>query len=330
MKRYIALLLFVALLSVRPTLSAQFDRYQWDTISTKNLPSGRHENGFVAYKGKFYLIGGRGIHPVNVYDPNTNAWETKKKTPFEMHHFQAVVHDSIIYIVGGMTGRYPKEKPLTHIWCYYPENDLWKKGAEIPKERRRGSAGATVYNDKIFLVGGIKLGHTSGTTNLFDCYDLKTKTWKTLTDAPHIRDHFSAVIAKNKLYCVGGRNTSVHNPTKFSAFFGATVPQVDYYDFEKQTWYTMEHDLAIPSAAGAIVLLHEQLVYFGGESNQKLAHNQTQSLDLLTGRWAVHHNMITGRHGTNAIVHNGAIYTAAGSGTRGGGKLTSLEIFSLR
>lgn len=306
---------------------AQLEQYQWKTVETIGSPDGRHENAFVKFDNKFYLIGGRGINHINVYNPKTNEWKTKGKTPIEMHHFQAVVHKNVIYVVGGMTGRYPKEQPLTNIWKYYPKKDMWKKGVEIPRDRRRGGAGTVIYNNKIYLVGGIKFGHTSGTTNFFDCFDITTQKWETLTDAPHIRDHFSAITVKDKLYCIGGRNTSVHYRDSFSAFFKAIVAEVDYYDFKTNNWYTMRNPLPIPTAAGAVIYLKNKLIYFGGESNQKLAHNQTQCLDLESYTWKTHSPMIMGRHGTGAILHQDAIYIAAGSEKRGGGKLTSMEVF---
>jgi len=193
----------IALSQFSNTVSAQnlsLSDYRWTTIETKGEAVGRHENNFVEYQNKFFLIGGRGINPVNVFDPLTNTWETKKKTPLEFHHFQAVVYKDEIYVVGAMTGGYPKEKPVENIWIYYPGKDEWRISSAIPPERRRGSSGAVVYKGKIYLVGGIEFGHTSGTNNYFDSYDLKTKKWEILTKAPNIRDHFSAIIVDDKLY----------------------------------------------------------------------------------------------------------------------------------
>ncbi|MEX0980592.1 MAG: DUF1080 domain-containing protein [Bacteroidales bacterium] len=59
-----------------------------------------------------------------------------------------------IYLIGAMTDRYPKEPPMKNIWIYYPETDTWKEGPEIPENRQRGSAGAVLYNDKIFIAAG--------------------------------------------------------------------------------------------------------------------------------------------------------------------------------
>jgi Domain of Unknown Function (DUF1080)/Kelch motif len=303
--------------------------FRWLPIEANGDVVGRHENAFIEYHNKFYLIGGRGVNPVNVFDPKTNSWETKGKSPMEIHHFQAVVYGNAIYLVGAMTGGYPEENPLDCIWIYYPETDKWVKGAEIPEPRRRGGAGAVVFDDKIYIAGGIKLGHTSGTTNYFDSYDLKTGKWEALTDAPHIRDHFPAIVANAKMYCIGGRNTSVHHPEEFSAFFNATISEIDYYDFLERKWYTLKEPLPVPTAAGGLVKMDNNLLYIGGEGIQNQAYNQSQCLDLSTGKWSQLAPLNTGRHGSGAVLYDNTIYFAAGSPNKGGGNLSTIEVFSL-
>lgn len=325
--------MLIALIVIFPCLGLQgqpesLSGYRWTPVDAEGDVSGRHENAFVEYNNKFYLIGGRGVKPVNVFDPETKTWQTKGETPIEIHHFQAVVYGDAIYLVGAMTGGYPREKPLENIWIYYPETDQWEKSAEIPESRRRGGAGAAIYNDKIYLAGGIKFGHTSGTTNYFDSYNLKTGNWEMLTDAPHIRDHFPAIVADDKLYCIGGRNTSVHYSNNFGAFFNATIPEVDYYDFKEEKWYTLKEPLPVPTAAGGIVKIDNCLIYMGGEGSLSQAYNHTQCFDVGTGEWSQLAPMHTGRHGTGAILHNNKVYIAAGSPNRGGGNMGSIEVFS--
>lgn len=302
--------------------------YRWTTVDTKGLPTGRHENSFVEYKGKFYLLGGRGLNPVDVYDPTTNTWKEKSKSPIQMHHFQAVVYKNAIYVICAMTGGYPNEPALENIWIYYPETDKWEKGPEIPVARRRGGAGTVIYNDKIYIACGIKVGHTSGTTNYFDCYDLKTGEWSQLIDAPHIRDHFPAIVVNNKMYCIGGRNSSVHNADNFGAFFNATETAVDYYDFKQEKWFTLKDPLPNGTAAGAVVTIDNKILYLGGEGTQVQAYKNTQCLDLQTEKWSQLPSLITGRHGSGAVILKDKIYIVAGSPVKGGGALTSLEVFA--
>lgn len=329
MTRNPSLYFFLILLFVSSLAHGQaLPNYRWTLLETRGEVKGRHENAFVEYKNKFYLIGGRGINPVNVFDPATNTWASKGKSPMEIHHFQAVVVGDAIYLMGAMTGRYPKETPLENIWIYYPENDTWEKGAEIPKDRRRGGAGAVLYGNKIYMIGGIEYGHTSGTNNYFDSYNIQTGDWEILTKAPHVRDHFPAIVVNNKLYCVGGRNTSVHHPNRFGAFFDATIPYIDVYDFEQEQWYTLKEELPFPSAAGGLVEIDNKLIYMGGEGEFKHAYYQTQCLDLESGKWEQLAPMVIGRHGSGAILHNNKIYVAAGSQNQGGGNMNSIEVFA--
>lgn len=326
-------LLFISILVLGGSVVVAQDNllsdYRWETIDATGDVTGRHENAFVEYKGKFYLIGGRGINPVNVFDPETNSWEVKSKSPMQIHHFQAVVYRDAIYIMGAMSGGYPGEKPLANIWIYYPEADEWEKGPEIPENRRRGGAGTVAYNGKIYMVCGIEYGHTSGTNNYFDSFDPETGEWEVLTKAPHIRDHFPAIVVDDKLYCIGGRNTSIHYPDNFGAFFNATVPEIDVYDFKEKKWHTLPETLPVPTAAGGAVNIGSNILYMGGEGSQKQAYNQTQCLDIFTGQWSQLSPMVTGRHGTSAINYEGKIYKAAGSPNKGGGNLTSIEVFSM-
>ncbi|GEC72593.1 Kelch motif-containing protein [Flavobacterium flevense] len=308
--------------------SDNLSNYRWTTIDTKGKVTARHESSMVEYKEKFYLIGGRGMNPVDVFNPKTNTWEEKSKPPLEIHHFQAVIYKDAIYLIG-MTGRYPNEEPLNNIWLYYPEKDKWEKGAEIPQFIKRGGAGAVVYQDKIYLVCGIDLGHTSGTNNNFNSYNLITGEWETLTKAPHIRDHFSTIVVDDNMYCIGGRNTSFHLPDNFGAFFDQTMPYIDVYNFKENKWHTMKEELPYPTAAGGLVYFQNKIIYFGGEGFLKQAYNTTQCLDLSSGKWSQLASLNTGRHSGGTVVHNNKIYVAAGSPVKGGANLNSMEVFSL-
>lgn len=309
--------------------NGNLEDYTWTTIDAKGDVTARHESSMVLYKNKFYLLGGRGINPINIFNPKTNTWEAKSKTPIEMHHFQAVVYKDAIYVIA-MTGKYPKETPLDHIWLYYPEKDIWEKGPEIPKGRRRGGAGVSIYKDKLYITCGIDLGHTSGTNNNFDSYDLITGEWQVLTKAPHIRDHFSTIVIDDNLYCIGGRNTSFHYLERFSAFFEQTVPFVDVYSFIEKKWFTLNDTLPYPTAAGGLINFDNKIIYFGGEGKLKSAYNQTQCFDIKTGKWSLLAPLNVGRHGGGSVVFNDKIFTAAGSPNRGGGNMDSIEVFSLK
>ncbi|GAB3163293.1 PKD domain-containing protein [Telluribacter humicola] len=297
----------------------------WQTIApSSGAPSARHEGAYVQAGDKFYLMGGRGIKPVQVYDPVTKTWTNAASTPIELHHFQAVTLDGLIYVVGAFTGGYPAETPVPQVYIYDPKANQWLVGADIPADRRRGAAGVIVRNNKIYMVGGNTKGHNNGYVEWFDEFDPATSTWKVLPNAPRTRDHFHAAAIGDKLYAAGGRRSSANTGQVFSL----TVPEVDVYDFGSGQWSTLSSPIPTQRGASTAAVLGGELVVIGGESSQPQAHNDTESYNPSTNAWQRLANMQQGRHATQAIVNNGAIYIVAGSGGQGGSpELSSQEVF---
>ncbi len=300
---------------------------KWQTITpTSGVFTAREENSYAQAGNKFYLLGGRSIMPVQEYDPVNKTWANKAAPPIELNHFQAINLDGLIYAAAAFTGAFPHETPVAQIYMYDPAANKWLTGSTIPQARRRGSAGAVVYNNKIYLVGGITDGHWSGWVSWFDEYDPATNTWKVLPDAPRARDHFHVEVINNKLYVAGGRRSSQSTGQLFSL----TIPQVDVYDFVSGQWSTLPSSSNIPTpraGAGSVVLGNE-LIVIGGEDTLPVAHKETEALNTSTNTWRRLADLQQGRHGTQAIVNNNGIYIAAGAGNQGGSNLlTSQEAF---
>lgn len=306
-----------------PYVQAPVDR-PWETLDAEGEPTARHEAALVTFEEKLFLIGGRRVNPVDIFDPRTNRWTARSPTPLEMHHFQAVVLDDAIYLIGAMTGRFPNETPLERVVKYLPESDEFQFEHGIPVDRRRGGAGAAVYDEKIYLVGGITDGHNGGFKPWFDEYDPSTGQWRILADAPNSRDHFQAVVLNDRLYAVGGRQTS-HSTGKL---FDNTIAQVDVYDFKTNAWLPSEDCPVLPTPrAGNMVMTHgDWIVVGGGESLRKTAHDEVEAFDTITKQWATWPSLVRGRHGSGFAIIGDHVYTASGSGNRGGGpELKSVE-----
>jgi N-acetylneuraminic acid mutarotase len=171
------------------------------------------ENAFVQAGDKFILLGGRGTVPAESYNYITKNWTAGANPPMQLHHFQAVEMNGLIYVVCAFTGNYPNETPVPNVYIYDPKTNVWHVGMDIPVARRRGSAGAIAYNGKIYVVSGLTNGHVSGWVPFIDEFDPTTNTWKTLPDAPHSRDHFQVAIHEGKIYCIGGRNSGYGGST---------------------------------------------------------------------------------------------------------------------
>jgi len=299
----------------------------WVTLDCNGSPHCRHENGFANYQGKFYLFGGRRIQAVDIFDPKTNTWSSASKPPIEIHHFQPVIVENQIWLLGTMTGEFPREPPLTHVMIYEPDTDQWLQGPEVPPRRRRGAAGCVLHTDGwIYVVGGIVDGHHSGTQNWFDRINPTTGEWQILPSAPNKRDHAPCAIVGNKLYYFGGRETGRHNGTDYNALFYATIGDVDVYDFETGKWSIHPQPLPIQTAAGGTGVIDEKIYYVGGEAGRPEAFSELQIFNAISDTWSQGPSLNRARHGSNCCVHERKLWIAAGSGARGGEpELTSIE-----
>lgn len=303
--------------------------WKWETIETTGKPTPRHEAAFAACNDKLYLIGGRRINPTDEFDTKTNTWIAKSEPPIEIHHFQPVVVGNAIYIIGAMSGKWPTERPLERVLIYYPEKDKYEYSHEIPIHRRRGGAGAVFHNGKIYIVGGITKGHMNGYKPWLDEYNPTTGEWKVLPDAPDTRDHFQAAVIDDKLYAFAGRRTSKITNQDMSL----TNSHGNIFDFSKNKWETVTNNLEIPTkrAGNGVFVWNEHVVVGGGESiAQEKAHDEIEAYNTVTGTWSKLPPMKEGRHGSGYAIVDKYVYTASGSGNRGGGpELTTIERLKL-
>ena len=321
--------LFFQCKSGKPSSSViNLEQGKWSFITAKDnsIPEKRHEAGLVGIKNKIYLLGGRGMKPVSIFDLSIQQWTEGSVAPIELHHFQPLVYQDEIYVVGAMTGGWPNETPVSNFYIYNPANDTWRKDVEIPEDRRRGATGAVLYNDKIYLVCGIKNGHIGDHKKWLDTYNLKTKKWEMLPDAPRERDHFQAVIVDDKLYAVAGRTTETGDKN-----FMNTIGEVDVFDLKKQTWSTLKNNLPTLRAGNAAIGLQNEVIVLGGESiSHEVAHSEMEALNVDTETWRTLSPLVRGRHGTGAYFFMNNIYMASGCGNRGGEpELEDLINFSL-
>ena len=287
-------------------------------------PIERHEAAFVKVQNQLLLLGGRGIKPVSIYDISTKNWKKGTPPPIELHHFQPIVYNDKVYIMGAFTGGWPDEKPVPTIYIYDPKKDLWTEGGTIPKERRRGASGAVLVDDKIYLVCGIKNGHIDDHKNWLDVYDLKTKKWRQLPNAPRPRDHFQAVAADGNIYVIAGRLSSAPKDG-----FKHTIKEVDIYNLKSKEWTTATKPIPTPRAGNFALLYNNDVLIMGGESGTQVkAHSEVEGFHIHREEWTKYAPMVQGRHGTGAALVADKIVIASGCGNRGGQpELATMEAF---
>ena len=303
----------------------------WQDKEENESYTARHDCAAVQSGDKFYLFGGReSAKTLDIYDYTSNTWTSLvDSAPLEFNHFQAVDYQGLIWVVGAFkTNSYPNEEPEDFIWIFNPVSQEWIQGAEIPENRRRGSAGLVVHNDKFYLVGGNTIGHNGGYVPWFDEFDPATGTWTILDDAPRPRDHFHAEMIGNKLYAAGGRLTDASSANVFKP----VISEVDVFDFTAGTWSTLpaNQNLPTPRAGASVANYNGKLLIIGGEvapDVSEFALDTTEEYNPITETWSTLPNLIHGRHGTQAIKSGNGIFLIAGSPNSGNGAQKNMEFY---
>ncbi|GEM_PF-2267487 len=297
-------------------------RGQWTFNNSSTQPLERHENSFIQVADKFISLGGRGLKPVSIYDIASEEWQLGSTPPIEMHHFQAIEVDGLVYVMGAFTGNFPNETPIDQVYIYDVIENVWYEGPEIP--RPRGAAGCVKIGNYVYLISGIVNGHSSGWVDWVDRLDLRTNLWEELAAIPNPRDHFFAANQDNKIIVAGGRRSGQES------YFSPTILEVDIYDSESDSWSTLPEQSDLPTGrAGAFGgIVFNELIVAGGEDESE-AKFETEALNLLTNKWRPLDDLNDSRHGTQAIVNGDNLYVVNGSGEQGGEpELSSMEVLS--
>jgi N-acetylneuraminic acid mutarotase len=296
----------------------------WEAVVTEGSPQPRAENAFVELDGLMYLIGG-GPDRIDIYDPETNTWTTGAAVPEPVHHFQAVAYDGKIYVVGAWIGSYPRQDGITNVLIYDPAEDAWTTGPVIPEARRRGSAGAVVYDDQIYVVGGNVGGHGPHATAVgwLDRFDPQTGEWEEMPTAARRRDHFQAALIDGRIYAAAGRTSDIEG------YIDSTVSAVDVFDIESETWSTVSGAPIPTERAGTpTAAVGEYVIVTGGEGFGA-AWAETEALNTETGQWELIGMLNQERHGTQMFYYDGRLWIAGGAAAQAGGRrLVELEVFT--
>lgn len=300
----------------------------WSILSASGSLTQRHEASFVkANNNKAYLVGGRGIQPVDILDLATNTWSSGASSPIELHHTQAVYLDGKIWVLAAWTGNYPNEQNVDSIYVYDIKDNKWSTKKHLPEKRRRGSAAAAVYQGKIVIAMGNRGGHGPQSTTLgwMDMYDPATDSWNSdFPDAPNARDHTGGAIINGKFCVAGGRDGSSADFSK------SAIAPTNCYDFASGSWDTKASIPEPRSGSSYGLSCDGKLIVAGGEGSGK-AFNRVDYFDGES--WSSKPTyMSKARHGSGVVVGNckcGNLYVASGSGAQGGSpELSSTEIYS--
>ena len=147
------------------------------------MPTPRDGLAIAVFKGKIYCFGGRNVSKdysistnVNeVYDIETDSWETETPMPTARSGLQASEVDDKIYLIGGRIESESSSisEKSAQVEIYDPVIDTWTFGSPIPTAVA-GYASA-VLDGKIYVISGV--AGCSTYTNLIQIYDPKKDEW---------------------------------------------------------------------------------------------------------------------------------------------------------
>lgn len=179
----------------------------WQTITAENTCTARHETTAVTVDDVFYLIGGRGMKPVEAYDPKTNRW-TKKSTPppMEFHHLQAVLVDGRIIAAGGRR-THTEEKNIFNLTVaevdvYDIAADRWSTLAK-PIPTPRAGAPTLVRDGRVIVIGG-ESGTQASANGEVEALTPVTGDWESLPMMGDPRHSGGAAFVQDDLYYAAG------------------------------------------------------------------------------------------------------------------------------
>jgi N-acetylneuraminic acid mutarotase len=232
------------------------------------MPTPRDGLAAAAFQGKIYCFGGRNVskdysistNANEVYDTETDSWETKTPMPTARSGLRANEVCGKIYLIGGWVESESSSiaDKSSKVEVYDPVTDTWTSGPPIPIAV--AGYASTVLDDKIYVISGVASGSTR--TNLTQIYDPETDKWS--SGVPILMSVSNAAagavngtnVAK-AIYVIGGSNATY-------PLNGQFANQV--YFLETNSW-AMATPMPVYRAGLALAVVNDTIFVMGGGHN---------------------------------------------------------------
>jgi N-acetylneuraminic acid mutarotase len=181
---------------------------QWGRAT--DLPAPRGGHAAVVMNNLIHVVGGGNsrstIADHSVFDPATNHWSKRAPLPHAEGSPAAVVFGGKLYAIGGRSG--PRD--FGDMFVYDPARDSWSAGPSIEP---RGTSGAVVFQESIFLVGGESQAKSKVLADVIRL-PAGASAWQPAPPLPTARSFARAVCLHGTVYVVGGspRPQTSHAP----------------------------------------------------------------------------------------------------------------------
>ena len=189
----------------------------WSTPATTGTFTPRNNLCACVIGGKIYTMGGfdasNDLNTFEVFDPATNTWSAPKTNgTFSPHGaFTAQVVDGKIYTIGGFNNLAPAHhRVLSEVDVFDPSTNTWSMPQTTGTFTARLLHSSAVVDGKIYVIGGTPNVRDPLATNTLQIFDPATNAWNTpaTTGTFTPRAYLSASAIHNKIYAIGGQDTS--------------------------------------------------------------------------------------------------------------------------
>lgn len=270
----------VAKKSCIPTLG------EWKTAAEG--PTYHLEGATAVVRGKLYVFTGFASNElvpgrrVDVYNPETNIWETRmqprQRTPLALSHVQAAADGRYIWLAGGFIGKHPG-KPTKQVWKYDTVADTWTRGPDLPSAR---AGGALIRKGRtLHYFGGLSRNRDNNKKQHWTLNLDNPTAWVNAAALPDARVHLNGVALGGMIYAIGGQFRHDTNPVDVNLFHG--------FNSNAGTW-TALGGLPTPRShfEQAIVKMKGKIVIIGGRNNQggEAAIDRVTMYDPVADEWS--------------------------------------------
>ncbi len=119
----------------------------WETLASMSVA--RRGVACSVLNGKLYVIGGKDLASVEVYDPSTASWSAGVPLPSEVDHGTAITVGSKIYLIGGINS----SGDINQVLCFDYSSNQWQVKANMPTARHGHKL--VWFENRIWAIGGL-------------------------------------------------------------------------------------------------------------------------------------------------------------------------------
>lgn len=255
-------------------------------------------------------------------------WEVISQLPTRRSGFSTAVVDGKIYIIGGTLLENRKTGPLglSTVEVYDPENNIWRRVADMPTPRTGSEA--AVVDGKIYVVGGYaaidRFVRNSKFPKVVEVYDPQTDTWQRKQDILQSRSSFGIGVVHKKIYVIGGANLR-ENPWR--------LDHVEVYDPDTDSWQKRAN-LSTERSGFETAVVDDSIYVFGGKGWPPVFNKCLSTIEVYQpkiNRWRKKADIPTLKTGFSTVVVAGKIYLIGGHGGVAFEEyLTTVEVYNPR